>query len=236
MGLLHNDEGVFHFNETAAIRPSISDISTHAGTTGSYVVRLCPLSLRAANEEHRCRRLRPRMVCVPASTRSDLRTYRRRCVFFFLYHIGLKTEHWSTRTQCGPWSRCGDVRKSAASLRSAVGAKTQMLHVASTEMNHMFVWLFGAFTALISVTSVVGHESSFRPHLPRDTPFYFLIYSIPQAVTVCRVCRYFISSKMDNYCTAAPCWPRLNIQAVSGDRRTAKNPPVILQFQQQAAN
>lgn len=39
MGHLHTDGGVFHFNETAAIRPSISDISTHAGTTGSYVGR-----------------------------------------------------------------------------------------------------------------------------------------------------------------------------------------------------
>lgn len=39
MGLFHTDGGVFHFNETAGIRPSISDISTHAGTTGSYVGR-----------------------------------------------------------------------------------------------------------------------------------------------------------------------------------------------------
>lgn len=136
-------------------------------------IRLCPLSLRAANEEHRCRWLRPRMVCVPASTRSDFRTYRRRCVFFssfssfFFYHIGLKTEHWSTRTQHGPWWRCGDARKSAASLRSAISAKTQMLHVASTQMNHMFVWIFGTFTAHVSVTSVLGHDSSFWPRLPR---------------------------------------------------------------------
>lgn len=68
---------------------------------------LCPSSSKGANEHHHCCWRWPQVTSIPASSRLDLRTYRRISWVGMSYYIGLKRMvHWSTETLHIPICPC----------------------------------------------------------------------------------------------------------------------------------